>query len=159
MPLDADLVVAAYPTIQGGFRAAMDVIEAQRPDAIFCYNDLMALGAVLAARHLGLSVPDDLALVGFDDIEIASLIDPPLTTMRIHKQQLGRLAGQAVLDSIRSPGSTSKVVLSPVELLVRGSSGQNAPSAQQRQLTLDSLISSFLEDAGGQDDASASMMS
>jgi len=146
IPPEPELIVAAYPTIQGGFRAAMDVIEAQQPDAFFCYNDLMALGAVLAARHLGLSIPDDLALVGFDDIEMASLIDPPLTTVRIQQHQLGRLAGQAVLDSIRTPGSTSKVVLSPVELKVRGSSSPHHPSAQQCQLTLDSLISSFAED-------------
>ena len=148
---EPELVVAASPTIQGGFRAAMDVIEKEHPDAIFCYNDLMALGAVLAARHIGLSIPDDLALVGFDDIEMASLIDPPLTTVRIHQYRLGRLTGQAVLECIQTQEPASKVVLSPVELQVRGSSGAVLPSEQQRQLTLDSLISSFSQDVAARD--------
>ena len=143
------LVASERPSIQGGFRAAQALIQTEKPEAIFCYNDLMALGVVLAARHLGLVIPDDLALVGFDDIEMASMIDPPLTTVRIPQHKLGRLTGQIVLERLQDAASAQKAILCPVELQVRGSSGKGLFTDQQRRATLDGLISSFSDEAVG----------
>ena len=141
------LIESEHPSIRGGFRATCRLMQAEKPEAIFCYNDLMALGAVLAARHLGLTIPDDLALVGFDDIEMASMIDPPLTTMRIAHYRLGKLTGEVVLERLHSGEPARKLILSPVELQVRGSSGKLLFTEQQRKTMLDSLISSLVEDA------------
>ena len=63
------------------------------PSGVFCANDLMALGALDAARDLGMSVPTDLAVVGFDDIEAAAMVEPPLTTVSNPAYETGLLAG------------------------------------------------------------------
>jgi LacI family transcriptional regulator len=93
------------------------------PTAVFAAADLMAVGAMKAAREAGLSVPDDLAVVGFDDIQLASLIDPALTTIRQDKVGLGRAAAWALLKQIENPELTSAALTLPVELVVRASSG------------------------------------
>jgi len=93
------------------------------PTAVFAAADLMAVGAMKAAREAGLGVPDDLAVVGFDDIQLASLIDPSLTTIRQDKVGLGRAAAWALLKQIESPELTSAALTLPVELVVRASSG------------------------------------
>jgi LacI family transcriptional regulator len=93
------------------------------PTAVFAAADLMAVGAMKAAREAGLSVPEDLAVVGFDDIQLASLIDPALTTVRQDKVGLGRAAAWALLKQIENPELTSAALTLPVELVVRTSSG------------------------------------
>ncbi|HEX6685042.1 MAG TPA: LacI family DNA-binding transcriptional regulator [Candidatus Limnocylindrales bacterium] len=80
--MDANLVVRSGLTQQDGFLAALDLLSRpDRPTAIFASNDLQALGVYQAARTLGLRIPADLSVVGFDDLPITALIDPPLTTV------------------------------------------------------------------------------
>ena len=93
------------------------------PTAVFAAADLMAVGAMKAAREAGLGVPEDLAVVGFDDIQLASLINPALTTIRQDKVGLGRAAAWALLQQIENPELTSAALTLPVELVVRASSG------------------------------------
>ena len=148
LPAPARWVVQPeQPSIRGGFHAALPLLQAEKPEAIFCFNDLLAFGAVLAARHLGLAVPDDLALVGFDDIDMASMIDPPLTTVRIPQYRLGKLVGEVVLDRLHRGESARKLILYPVELQIRGSSGKGLFTDGQRRATLEGLISSLFDDA------------
>jgi LacI family transcriptional regulator len=106
------------------------------PTAVFAAADLMAVGAMKVAREAGLGVPEDLAVVGFDDIQLASLIEPALTTIRQDKVGLGRAAAWALLKQIENPELTSAALTLPVELVVRASSGgprsrgPNAASAE-----------------------------
>lgn len=93
------------------------------PTAVFAAADLMAVGAMKAAREAGLRVPDDLAVVGFDDIQLASLLDPALTTIRQDKVGVGRAAARAVLEQIENPDATPAALTLPVELVVRTSCG------------------------------------
>jgi LacI family transcriptional regulator len=72
-----------------------------RPRAVFCANDLMALGAIEAARTAGLRVPEDLAVAGFDDIDAASLVRPSLTTVENSARELGARAAGLLLDRMR----------------------------------------------------------
>ena len=82
LPVDADLVVRTDLTQEDGHAAALDLLSRpERPTAIFASNDLQALGVYQAARALGLRIPADLSVVGFDDLPIAALVDPPLTTV------------------------------------------------------------------------------
>jgi DNA-binding LacI/PurR family transcriptional regulator len=67
------------------------------PTAVFCYNDMTAIGLLRAAREIGVAVPQDLAVVGFDDILLASYVCPPLTTVAQPKTQMGRQAFQMAL--------------------------------------------------------------
>jgi LacI family transcriptional regulator len=136
------IVVRDQPTIGGGSRAAHQILTATPPEAIFCYNDLMAIGAMLTARQLGFSLPGDLALVGFDDITISAMIEPPLTTMHIAQYDLGHLAGQEVLRRLSGQVSSSRLITVPVELVVRGSSGTALFGEQERKAMFDSLAES-----------------
>jgi len=88
------------------------------PDAVFAYNDQTALGAIEVCNELGLRVPQDIRIVGFDDIDLAGRSQPPLTTVRIDKEALGREAIVALIEGLTSPGEQ----LLPVELVVRESS-------------------------------------
>jgi len=76
-----------------------------------------------AARDAGLAVPEDLAVVGFDDIQLASLINPGLTTIHQDKVGLGRAAARALLEQIENPESSPAALMLPVELIVRASCG------------------------------------
>lgn len=92
------------------------------PTAVFCANDLMAIGAVDAAIESGLSVPGDLAIVGVDDIDAASLVRPGLTTVRIPAQDIGRAAGDLLLHRIaEGTGTPHRHVLVQHSLISRES--------------------------------------
>jgi len=87
--------------------------------AVFCYNDMVANGALLACRSLGVAVPEQLSLVGFDDIELAQYVIPPLTTVHQPKLRLGQVAMQMLLDLLA--GHPVQDAVLPAELVVRSS--------------------------------------
>jgi LacI family transcriptional regulator len=92
-------VVHGEFTVAGGNKAMVQLLESEgAPRAVFCANDLMALGAIEAARAYGLRVPDDLAVAGFDDINAASLVRPSLTTVGHSAGELGAKAAGLLLD-------------------------------------------------------------
>ena len=101
-----------------------------RPDAIFCANDTMAIGALAAIRDAGLRVPDDIALAGFDELPVTRFLSPPLTTVRMPIFQLGERAAMRLIDTLRS-GETQvpphHEVL-PAEVVIRGSCGDKEAS-------------------------------
>ncbi|HEY8450794.1 MAG: LacI family DNA-binding transcriptional regulator [Micromonosporaceae bacterium] len=96
----------------------------QRPTAIFAINDSSALGVMAAARRLGLKVPDDLAVVGYNDSEMAALLPIPLTSVQVPLEQMGQLAVDMLLDRINGV-AVERVLLTP-RLVVRESSGRPA---------------------------------
>jgi LacI family transcriptional regulator len=111
-------------TRTGGAKAIRRLLDASpSPTAVFCANDLMAMGVLDAADELGLRVPEDLAVVGFDDIEPAAMTQPPLSTVVNPAFETGRTAGTLLLSRIsgayRGPART---VTLPSALVVRGSS-------------------------------------
>ncbi|MEI7844448.1 MAG: LacI family DNA-binding transcriptional regulator [Chloroflexota bacterium] len=93
------------------------------PTAIFACNDLMAIGVLRAATELGLRIPDDLALVGYDDIELSSYTNPPLTTIKQPTAEMGLTALKFLLGRITEPQSVRQNAVLPVSLVVRGSCG------------------------------------
>jgi LacI family transcriptional regulator len=95
--------------------------RADRPDAVFAANDNMAVGALLAFQDAGLRVPEDVAMVGFDDIPLAGLVRPALTTLRINIAETGRNALERLVRLIGSSADTACEVVQP-ELVVRASS-------------------------------------
>jgi DNA-binding LacI/PurR family transcriptional regulator len=95
---DPALIVTGNGRADGGERALQALIElGEPPSAVFCYNDMTAIGLMSAARQVGLSVPRDMAVVGFDDIPFASYFYPPLTTIAQPKVEMGRLAMKMAL--------------------------------------------------------------
>jgi LacI family transcriptional regulator len=122
IPFQPELVAEGDFTEAGGYMAMRQLLPAN-PDAVFTASDMMAQGAIRAIREAGLRVPDDIAVVGYDDIPSAGLFDPPLTTIRQPVQKLGALAVETLVDIIQHPnGSPRRILLSP-ELIIRQSCG------------------------------------
>jgi len=108
--------------VDGGQGAALALLTVQRElTALVCYNDLVAVGALQACAELGRRVPADLALVGYDDIPLAELVAPPLTTCRVPGDELGRKAVELLLGQIGGSGEQGERVVLRPELVVRTS--------------------------------------
>jgi LacI family transcriptional regulator len=124
IPVDARYIVQGDFHPESGFEAGKKILSlSERPTAIFACNDLMAMGVNKAAASMGLRVPDDLALVGYDDIELASYTNPPLSTIQQPKVEMGLTALQIILDRISNRESGRQKIQLPVSLVVRSSCG------------------------------------
>jgi LacI family transcriptional regulator len=121
IPYNAAWVQHCTPMVHGGQDAAIDLLS-RNPEltALFCFNDLVAIGALKACAQLGRSVPDDIAIVGFDDIPLASLVTPALTTFHVSRYELGRRAAEHLLAQINGQTNHTDTVI-PVELVIRAS--------------------------------------
>lgn len=124
IPVDPNLIVEGDFTEEGGYQAALRLLP-HKPDAIFTASDLMAVGALRAIQEVGLRVPEDIALVGFDDLPIASRTQPPLTTMRQPIPRLGSAATEMLIDLIEHPADQPRRVILPTELIIRKSCGSS----------------------------------
>ena len=112
-------------TSAGGYAAALDLLAlppGQRPDALFCCNDLMAFGALRAAAERGIAVPAELAVVGFDDIDLASFVHPALSSVAQNTRELGHITAACLLARIADPALPRQQRSIAPELHVRGSS-------------------------------------
>ncbi len=121
LPFEPDLVVHGDGT-PGGAPAAMARLLglAAPPTAVFCYNDMTALAVLRHLRCLGLRVPEDVSLIGFDDLFLAEYTDPPLTTMRQPMWQMDRAAARMLLDLLEGNAAVENVQM-PAELILRQS--------------------------------------
>lgn len=100
---------------------AMQQLLPQRPDAVFVASDAMALGCMRAIQEAGLGIPEDIAVVGFDDIPAAAVSKPPLTTVRQPIQRMGSLAAEILIDMIEHPSPQPRHLVLPTELVIRSS--------------------------------------
>ena len=117
-----DLIERTLFSVEGGDTAGARLI-AKGCTAVVCGSDLMALGAIRAARRFGMQVPDDFSVVGYDDSPLIAFTDPPLTTVRQSVQAMSEAAVRALLDEIAGePAPRAEFVFRP-ELVVRGSTG------------------------------------
>jgi len=124
LPLEPELIVRCGPTIEDGYQAAMQLLKLPaRPTALIAINDLLAVGALRAAGDLGLHVPGDLSLVGYDDIHIAKYLVPRLTTVSKDSTRLGREAVKQLLARIADPGRPRQKMSIPPQLIIRESTG------------------------------------
>lgn len=110
-----------WSPVSGADHAKQMLSGKRPPTAIMCGNDLLALGAIRAVRQHGLEVPDDVAVTGFDDFEFAEYADPALTTVRIPGYEIGRAAGQLLVDVLEGRAPEARQLTLPVELMLRES--------------------------------------
>ncbi|GLU46382.1 LacI family DNA-binding transcriptional regulator [Nocardiopsis ansamitocini] len=120
-----DLVELSLFGVEGGHAAASRLLD-RGVTAIVCGSDLMALGAVRAARQRGLSVPGDCSVVGYDDSQLIAFTDPPLTTVRQPIQAMALAAVRALCDEIAGHAASRTEYVFDPELVVRGSTGAAA---------------------------------
>ncbi|MNI57518.1 putative HTH-type transcriptional repressor ExuR [compost metagenome] len=116
------IVEGAFYSLENGYAAMQRLLELpERPSAVFASGDLLALGAVMAAKDSGLSVPGDISVMGYDDIELARYVTPSLTTMRQDTASLGLRAAEILLASIDRKGTAMEAIVLPVEVIERES--------------------------------------
>jgi len=122
LPVREEIILHCQPTVESGQKAAEKLLT-NHPEvtALFCYDDMVAIGTLKAAKQLARRVPGDLAIVGFDDSLLAGLVTPPLTTCRVPKERLGEFALQLLLDRINNPSDPPKELVIQPELIVRES--------------------------------------
>lgn len=121
---DPGLVSVGPSTRAGGYDAARVLLERpDRPRALFTLNNFMTAGAVRAIRDFGLRIPDDVALVAFDELEWTTLVDPPITVVAQPVAELGRAVGARLLARLQGDDSTPKRTRLRTELIVRSSCG------------------------------------
>src|SRR5690606_33755676 len=133
LELPPSRVLPCPPTVEGGAKAAREML-ARDPevDALLCFNDLVAAGALQALQELGIAVPREIAVTGYDDIVFARMFTPGLTTIRAPTYELGQQAGRMLIDRMHGRGYGVNIVLQP-ELVVRGSTAGFSPRAARRR--------------------------
>jgi DNA-binding LacI/PurR family transcriptional regulator len=116
--------------VQSGYRAAKNLLALpERPTAIFGGNDLMALGAIYAIQEAGLNVPKDIAIVGYDDREIASLSNPTITTICTPSLEMGQTAARLIVERLENQIEIKDPIRVPGKLIIRESCGAVAEKA------------------------------
>lgn len=124
LPADDQFVVRAEITVKDASAATRGLLDRPaRPTAILAYNDLMAVGVLAALTEAGRRVPDDIALVGYDDIAYAPYLSVPLTTVRQQTQRMGRTAARMLLERFGGAEMPPRRVVLAPDLIVRASSG------------------------------------
>lgn len=122
LSLNHDLVVAGDLTAHGGYEAMQRLLEnGNVPTAIFAFNDLMAMGAYRAILERGLSIPEDISIVGYDDLEIAAFMVPALTTIRQPGFDLGLEAAEILTSNLENGSELPEIIRKTPELVVRDS--------------------------------------
>lgn len=126
----ANLIFADDLSAEAAHEAMLQAF-AKRPalTGLFCANDEMAAGALRAASEVGRKVPRDVSVVGFDDIVMAKHVNPPLTTIGVEKEQMGRRALARLVELVERVDERAKVELAPVSLVLRGSTAKPRPRA------------------------------
>jgi LacI family transcriptional regulator len=133
LPLAPELVIECEAFREAGYSAIQSLLaQARPPTAVVCFNDLLAFGAMLGLRHLGIEPGRDCSVVGIDNVAEAALWMPPLTTVSIDAAGIGRAAGHALLQRIASPAGAIQRIALPPRLLVRASCGPVPPARARK---------------------------
>lgn len=118
----------------GGQQAVVEMLQLpKRPTAIIAANDLMAMGAMRELRKAGLRIPEDVSVVGFDDIFFAELTDPPLTTINLPREEIGRAAVEALLHTVTNESKQGREYKITPKLIVRESTGAVVASQSKKK--------------------------
>jgi LacI family transcriptional regulator len=118
---ESNIVTCDYK-IEDGKRGAQELLrKAERPTAIFCCNDLLAIGALQAAKETGLHVPEDVSIIGFDNTILASVTDPPLTTVAQPMEHMAKLVFNLLIQNLEKEDSIKQRIVLRPELIVRQS--------------------------------------
>jgi DNA-binding LacI/PurR family transcriptional regulator len=121
--INKSFIVDGNFTVDSGYHAFIQLLGlSERPQAIFAANDMMALGCYDAANYFNLKIPDDIGIIGFDDIFISKYINPGLTTVRVQIEKVGKTAAQKLIDKLNgNNGKLQTLIKIPTELIIRNS--------------------------------------
>ena len=126
VPFNKKLFAEGNFTSESGYLAMRQILASDvQPTALFAGNDTLALGAMVAVREAGLAIPREFAVIGYDDIPSAAFAFPPLTTIRTHAFEQGKIAGEAAIALVKGVETGRRSAIVPLELIVRESCGAN----------------------------------
>lgn len=132
IPLDPDLIQYGDYRTEGGYRSMRNLMEGpNRPNAVLFANNVMTLGALQYIHEKGINIPDDIALISFDDIAWAPSLRPPLTVIAQPVHEIGRVAARLLLDRIEDPHGSIKHVTLETRLITRASCGCGLSSGEK----------------------------
>ncbi len=143
IPRDSSLerTEEAYCSVESGYRAARRMLEEKLDfTAVVAANDATAFGVMRALKEAGLRIPEDVAVVGFDDIDAASQVDPTLTTLRVPKEEMGALALRRLVEVIERPRLAFDRTIVPTELVLRESCCGKSRAPKPRDLATEKLL-------------------
>ncbi|MCL4515445.1 MAG: LacI family transcriptional regulator [Firmicutes bacterium] len=124
IPVDSDLIVDGGFTPLGGYQVTRELLL-RRPGitALFVANDLMSIGVLKALQESGKRVPEDVSVIGFDNIPESRFLNPSLSTVDVPTRRLGQAAAEVLLSSLEDKTTNSRTIVFPVELIIRDSTG------------------------------------
>lgn len=138
LPMEESLIIQGDFKSGSGREGLRRFLEMKSPPtAIFACNDIMAIGAMAAARERGISVPDHISIIGFDDIALASLVVPQLTTVSQPKKLLGKTGAKLLLRRIKQEQVEKEDIVLQPELIIRSSTAEHSDSVKSRTLMPD----------------------
>lgn len=111
------------PTVDGSYKDMKEIIYSKKelPTALFAFNDIIAMGAMKAMNEEGIKIPEDVSIIGFDDISFSSLVNPALTTIRVHTSEMGRLSVRRLIEKIKYGSGFKLKIEIDTELIYRDS--------------------------------------
>jgi DNA-binding LacI/PurR family transcriptional regulator len=123
IPLNRSYIFEVDSTFDGAYQNMLQLLKknSSLPTALFSSNDIIAYGCIKAFKEFGLQVPEDISIIGFDDLPLSALMEPPLTTMRISKKQIGKMAMKLLLEKVESQSTVSSKIIIGSELVIRNS--------------------------------------
>jgi DNA-binding LacI/PurR family transcriptional regulator len=122
---DQSIIVSTEPFLHEGKQAMSQILSMQNPPtAVFAASDRLAIGALAAVKEKGLSVPKDISIMGFDDVEFAPYCDPPLSTIRVPAKEIGTMAVKVLNETIAGSDKNIKQYCLDFELIIRGSTAE-----------------------------------
>jgi LacI family transcriptional regulator len=146
LAVDETLIAGSEIDRRSAMNVALKFLSHRKPPtAIFCYNDVMAFGVMLAVLKLGLQPGRDLAVVGFDDIPESQLWTPPLTTIAIDPRNIGQLAANELLKRIDNPSTPNLSIVVEPRLVVRESCGEALTHRDKRRASQESVVAKRAE--------------
>ena len=117
-----ELILLGPPVIEHGYETARDLLKRNpKITAIFCYNDLLAMGAVKWCKDMGIRVPGDIAIIGYDNIIFSEMIEPALTTIHVDKYEIGKQSTSLLLKMLKNPDVPYPTLFVDTELIIRES--------------------------------------
>ena len=138
IPFDKRLFGEGDFTCESGYSAMRKILASgSEPTALFAGNDTLALGAMVAVREAGISIPDQFAVVGYDDIPSAAFANPPLTTVRSNAFEQGKMVGEAAIELVKGKKTGRQASILPLELIIRESCGAAQKSRGPAAFTAD----------------------
>ncbi|WP_284036904.1 LacI family DNA-binding transcriptional regulator [Neobacillus sp. 114] len=121
VPIDDSIIITGNYQMEGGYQAAKTLLKEKDVTAIFAFNDLMAFGVYQAAVELGINIPNDLSVVGFDNLTYNQLLIPKLTTIEQSAYKMGEIAATMLFDQINNKNISKEQVFMEPKLIINGS--------------------------------------